>query len=91
MRGQRDLTWLYSAEKGGGGVLWDEGMKEWMKRICFTPSRIALAESARETVSQYAFIRFFYLFLSSLRARDCTTFTLHDLADFYRERDSAPH
>ncbi len=32
---------------GGGGV----GMKEWMKRIClcFTPSWIALAESARET------------------------------------------
>ncbi len=33
----------------------------------------------------------FFFFLSSLRARDCMTFTLHDLADFYRERDSAPH
>ncbi len=35
---------------GGGGVM---KMKEWMKRICpcFTPSRIALTESARETVS----------------------------------------
>ncbi len=29
------------------------GLKEWLKRICpcFTPSRIALVESARETVS----------------------------------------
>ncbi len=33
---------------GGGGVV-----EEWMKRICpcYTPSRIALAEGARETVS----------------------------------------
>ncbi len=33
--------------RGGGGV------EEWMQRIClcFTPSRIALAEGARETVS----------------------------------------
>ncbi len=54
-------------------------MKEWMKRIypCFTPSRIALAESARETVS--------LLRLGTLS----TTFTLHDLTDFYVERVTA--
>ncbi len=45
-----------------GGV----GVEEWMKRICpcFTPSRIALAEGARETVSLRGMLstRFFYLF-----------------------------
>ncbi len=63
-------------------------MKEWMKRICpcFTPSRIALMESTRETVSLSWLgtlsTRFLFFFV---RARDCSTFTLHDLADFYVE------
>ncbi len=50
-----------------------------MKRICpcFTPSRIALAEGARETVSLRGTFFFFFL-----QTRDCTTFTLQD---FYIE------
>ncbi len=63
-------------------------MREWMKRICphFTPSRIVLTESARETVS----LLWIFFFLS--HARDCTTFMLHDFTDFLRrEADSAPH
>ncbi len=47
---------------GGGG-----GVEEWMKRICpcYTPSRIALAEGARETVSLRVSFQlvFFYLFI----------------------------
>ncbi len=60
------------------------GMKEWMQRIClsFTPSRIA--ESARLF---HGSIRFQLIFFS--RARDRTTFTLHDLTDFYVERVTA--
>ncbi len=58
---------------GGGGV------EEWIKRICpcFTPSRIALAEGARETVSLRGRLstRFFCFFSQT---RDCTTFTLQD-------------
>ncbi len=67
-------------------------VKEWMKRICpcFTPSRIALAESARETIIFPRLgklsTRFFFF---KVRARDCTTFTLHDLADFYVESVTA--
>ncbi len=72
--------------RGGEGNL-GFGMKEWRKRIipCFTPSRIALTDSARETVS----LPHFLFFLS--HARDCTTFTLHDLTDFYVERVTAHH
>ncbi len=47
---------------GGGGL----GVEEWMKRICpcYTPSRIALAEGARETVSLRGKLstRFFFFF-----------------------------
>ncbi len=47
---------------GGGGVC----VEEWMKRICpcYTPSRIALAEGARETVSLRGTLsaRFFFFF-----------------------------
>ncbi len=72
---------------GGGGT------KEWMKRICpcFTPSRIALTESARETVSlpQLGTLQLFFLNFFLVRARDCTTFKLHDLADFYIESVTA--
>ncbi len=57
-----------------------------MKRICpcFTPSRIALAEGARETVSLHGTlsIRFFFFF----QTRDWTTFTLQD---FYIESVTA--
>ncbi len=71
---------------GGGEGNLGFGMKEWRKRICpcFTPSRIALTDSARETVSLPQFF-----FLS--HARDYTTFTLHDLTDFYVERVTAHH
>ncbi len=65
-----------------------------MKRMCscFTPSRIALAEGALETVSlpPYAFNSFFFFCLEPLSG-DYTTFTLHDLTDLYIEDDSAPH
>ncbi len=51
-----------------------------MKRICpcFTPSRITLAEGARETVSLGGTL--------STQTRDCTTFTLQD---FYIESETA--
>ncbi len=54
-----------------------------MKRICCSLSRISLTESARETISPPRF----GFFVS--HARDCTTFTLHDLTDFYIERVTA--
>ncbi len=63
---------------GGGGIC-----------PCFTPSGIALPESARETVSLPRLAMLFSFLLS--RARDFTTFTLHDLTDFYVERATAPH
>ncbi len=67
------------------------GVKEWMKRICpcFTQSRIALTESARETVSSAARYTFIPLFFFSPQTRDCTTFTLHDLTDFCVETVTA--
>ncbi len=51
---------------------------------CFTPSRIALAEGARETVSLRGMLstRFFFFF----QTRDCRTFTLQD---FYIESVTA--
>ncbi len=55
-----------------------------MKRICpcFTPSRIALAEGAREAISLRGTLstRFFFVVFS--QTGDCTTFTLQD---FYIE------
>ncbi len=39
--------------------------------------------------ARYAFKFQFIFFLS--RARDFTTYTLHDLTDFYVERATAPH
>ncbi len=51
---------------GGGGGGGGRCVEEWMKRICpcFTPSRIALAEGARETVSLHGMLssRFFFFF-----------------------------
>ncbi len=68
---------------GGGG-----GFEEWMKCICpcYTPSRIALAEGARETVSLRGMLsaRFFFFFF--FQTRDCTTSTLQD---FYIESVTA--
>ncbi len=73
------------AGRGGGGVGGGGGVEEWMKRICpcYTPSRIALAEGARETVSLRGTLstRFFFS-----QTRDCTTFTLQD---FYIESVTA--
>ncbi len=69
-------------------------MKEWMKRICpcFTPSRIALAESVRETVSLPRIGTLSTLFFClEPWSTDCTTFTLHDLTDFYVESVTAHH
>ncbi len=67
---------------GGGGV----GVEKWMKHICpcFTPSRIALAEGARETVSLRGTLSTHYFFF--FQTRDCTTFTLQD---FYIESVTA--
>ncbi len=65
-------------------------IKEWMKLICpcFTQSQIALTESARETLSLPG-LAFNSVFLSP--ARDCMTFTLHDLTDYYVESVTAHH
>ncbi len=69
--------------------------REWMNAFsCFTPSPIALTESAWETVSlpwlgidvQLVFFLFFYL---EPCLKHCTTFMLHDLTDFYIERVTA--
>ncbi len=62
-----------------------------MKRICpcFTPSRIALAESARDTVSLPRLTMLSTRFFTTVK--DFTTITLHDLTDFYVERAMAPH
>ncbi len=62
-------------------------MKEWMQRIClcFTPSRIALAESTRLFHGSVRFLVF------SFRARDGMTFTLRDLTDFYIVSVTAHH
>ncbi len=72
---------------GGGGV---GGVEEWMKRICpcYTPSRIALAEGAQETVSLRGTLsaRFFLFFV--FQTRDCTTSTLQY---FYIESVTAHH
>ncbi len=69
---------------GGGGV------EEWMKRICpcFTPSRITLAEGARETVSLRGKLstRCFFCFFLNKRLYD-----IHVTIFLHRERDSAPH
>ncbi len=54
------------------------------------PSRIALAESARETVSLPRLAMLSTCFFLS-RARDFTTFTLHDLTIFYVEMATVPH
>ncbi len=61
-----------------------------MKRICpcYTPSRIALAEGARETVSLRGKLstRFFFFFFFYKRLYD-----IHVTRFLHRERDSAPH
>ncbi len=68
----------------GGGVI-----EKWMKRICpcYTPSRIALAEGARETVSIRGKLstRFFFFFLNK------RLYDIHITRFLHRERDSAPH
>ncbi len=68
---------------GGGGA---GGLKEWMKRIClcFTPSRITLIESARETVSSAVQVFFFCLMQETVR---CSRYII--LLSFYVERETA--
>ncbi len=56
-------------------------MKEWMK---FHSISNRAYESARETV----FLPGFRIFFLS-HARDCMTFTLHDLTDFLRRKGTA--
>ncbi len=62
---------------GDGGV--GGGVEEWLKRICpcLTPSRIALAEGARETVSLRGKLSARFYFIYFFQTRDCKTFTLH--------------
>ncbi len=67
-------------------------LKEWMKCVCpcFTPSRITLTESARETfLFQLGTLSTLFFFF--VRARDCMLFMLHDLADFYVESVTLHH
>ncbi len=55
---------------GGGGVWLGWGVEKWMKRICprFTPSQIALAEGARDTVSLRGMLStFFFLKQETVR------------------------
>ncbi len=47
----------------------------------------SVSNRSRNSVSSVAR----YLFVFLFRARDFTTFTLHDLTDFYVERATAPH
>ncbi len=61
------------------GVVVRVVMNELMKCI--------LAESARETEAARRVFNTFFL----SRARDFTTFTLHDVTDFYVERATALH
>ncbi len=70
---------------GGGGL---GGWRVWLRwkngcNLCFTPSRIAVAESAHLFHGSVCFRLFFS------RARDCTIFTLHNLTDLYVERVTA--
>ncbi len=74
---------------GGGGGGW--GVEEWMKHICpcFSLSRIALAEGAREAVSLRGTLStrfFFFFFFKNKRLYD-----IHVTRFLHRERDSAPH
>ncbi len=55
---------------------------------CFTPSWIVLTESARETVPLPRLGTLSTL-IFLVRARDCLTFMLHDLADVYVESVTA--
>ncbi len=78
-----------SPRRGGGGG-GGEGEGGWGRLditnvfVHVSLSRIALAESARETVSLLRLGMLSTRFLLS-RARDCTTFTFHDSTDFYLE------
>ncbi len=74
-----DFWGPYAEVWGGGGSVVE--IKEWMQCIClcFTPSRIALVESAHLFCGSLCFQLVFFFF-------DCTIFTLHSLTDFYVER-----
>ncbi len=64
---------------GGGGV-----MNETHLSVFYTVSNRACRKRSTNSVSSAARYAFNSLFYS--RARDFTTFTLHDLTDFYIER-----
>ncbi len=63
-------------------------VEEWMKRICpcFTPSRIVLAEGAREIVYLRGTLSTRFFFFSNKRLYD-----IHVTRFLHRERDSTPH
>ncbi len=73
---------------GGGEGNLGFGMKEWRKRICpcFTPSRIALTDSSRETVSLPQFFVFFCLMQETVRHSRYMIWRT-----FYVERVTAHH
>ncbi len=68
-------------------VCWDERMDEAHLSVFHSVSNRDHGKRSRNSISsaaRYAFNSFFLV-----RARDCTTFTLHDLADFYVESATA--
>ncbi len=72
---------------GGGG----ERMDETHLSVFDSVSNRAHGKHLRNSISfaaRYTFNSFFFFFV---RARDCTTFTLHDLPDFYVESVTAHH
>ncbi len=64
----------------GAKVDWDERMKK--TNLCFTLSNRACGEHSRNSIYSAAWYAF-NSFIILVRARDSTTLTLHDLADFY--------
>ncbi len=66
----------------GGGV----GMDETHLSVFHSVSNHAHGKRSRNSLfrGSYAFNSFFFS-----QTRDCTTFTLHDLTDFYVERVTA--
>ncbi len=64
-------------------------MNETHLSVFYSISKRAHGKSLRNSVSSAARYTFNSFFLS--RARDFTTFTLHDLTDFYVERATALH
>ncbi len=67
-------------------------MDETYLSVFHSVSYRACGKRSRNSISSAARIGSLFSFFFKIRARDWTTFTLHDLANFLgRERDSAPH